>query len=101
MILHRLALGLVVALSIAGTGCDFVAPATPPPAAAPTATVDAGRAPARPADSAAANTPVADRPAAGTPAPGTVIADTIDGAPAVDKRWIAENSALGKALVGL
>ena len=34
------------------------------------------------------------------PAPNTVLADTVEGAPATDA-WIADNRALGKALVGL
>ncbi|MFO0585926.1 MAG: hypothetical protein U0441_00230 [Polyangiaceae bacterium] len=34
------------------------------------------------------------------PAPDTVLADTVEGAPATDA-WLADNRALGKALVGL
>lgn len=104
----RLAVASALVLSIAGTACNPVGPAAapPPPSGSPVLLakdVDPSLRPkvAPPADTAVADTDT-DAPATPTgPAPNTVIADSIDGAPAVDTRWISDNPALGKALVGL
>ena len=50
---------------------------------------------------AAENTTPGDTDGAYKGAPSAILSDTIDGTPAVDPRWIADNPGLMKAIVGL